>query len=170
MILRFFEACFRWLLAVDGNHRSTTSGAASAAQGFVLASRTRIENAELIDFSGRSKLSAFRETCQTGTYLERDFFHFRPEMKSGYYQVVTGKSETLNLEGNRTARERFRLWVTGREYPELTLPFNAVRCEVCMINGKNYGKKFTLRKVHQGAIGKIHGAIPIARHQTVHML
>ena len=95
---------------------------------------------------------------------------FFTSVKSGYYQVVTGKSETLNLEGNRTARERFRLWVTGREYPELTLPFNAVRCEVCMINSKNYGKKFTLRKIHQRAIGKIHGAIPIARHQTVHML
>src|SRR4030095_16311806 len=65
---------------------------------------------------------------------------------------------------------RFRLRVIGREHPELTLSFNAVRCEVCMINGKNYGKKFTLRQIHQSAIGKIHGSIPIARHQTAYML
>ena len=76
----------------------------------------------------------------------------------------------FNLEGNWTAREWFGLRVIGREYPELTLSFNAVRCEVCMINGKNYGKKFTLRQIHKRAIGKIHGSIPVARHQTVHLL
>jgi hypothetical protein len=64
----------------------------------------------------------------------------------------------------------FRLRVIGREHPELALSFNAVRCKVCMINGKNYRKKFTLRQIHERAIGKIHGSIPIARHQTVHML
>src|SRR4029434_1467383 len=76
----------------------------------------------------------------------------------------------FNLEGNWTAREWFRLRVIGREHPELTLSFNAVRCEVCMINGKNYGKKLTLRQIHQSAVGKIHGSIPIARHQPAYML
>jgi hypothetical protein len=33
------------------------------------------------------------------------------------------------------------LRVIGRKYPELALSFNTVGCEVCMINGKNCGKK-----------------------------
>ena len=63
-----------------------------------------------------------------------------------------------------------QITVIGREHPELALSFNAVRCKVCMINGKNYRKKFTLRQIHERAIGKIHGSIPIAQHQTVHVL
>src|SRR5262245_49959301 len=81
-------------------------------------------------------------------------------MKSSYEAAsvwkVTGPQESGSDYG-----------VIGREYPELTLPFNAVRCEVCVINGKNYGKKFTLRQIHQRAIGKIHGSVRIARHETV---
>jgi hypothetical protein len=42
--------------------------------------------------------------------------------------------------------------VIGREHPELALSFNAVRCKLCMVNGKNYGKKFTLRQIHERAI------------------
>ena len=76
----------------------------------------------------------------------------------------------FHLKGNWTARDWFRLQVIGREHPELALSFNAVRCEVRMINGKNYGKKFTFRQIHERAIGKIHGSIPIAGHQTVHIL
>src|SRR5467141_3623875 len=81
----------------------------------------------------------------------------------------SGKN-AFNLEGSWTAKDWFRLRVIGREHPELALSFNAVRCKVCMINGKNYRKKFTLRQIHERAIGKIHGSIPIARHQTVHVL
>lgn len=51
---------------------------------------------------------------------------------------LTNLEVRFNLERNWTARERFRLRVIGREHPELTLSFNTVRCEVCVINGKNY--------------------------------
>jgi hypothetical protein len=60
--------------------------------------------------------------------------------------------------------------VIGREYPELALSFNAVGRKICVINGKNYRKKFTPRQIHERAIGKIHGSIPITRHQTMHVL
>jgi hypothetical protein len=68
------------------------------------------------------------------------------------------------------ARDWFRLQVIAREYTQLALSFNAVRCEVGTINRKNYGKAFSLSQIHERAIGKIHGSIPIARHQTVHVL
>ena len=81
------------------------------------------------------------------------------ENRQIHFSAVTGTHENW-----------LTLRLLDRKYPELALAFNAVRCEVCMINGKNYGNKFTLRQIHQRAIGKIHGSIPITRHQTVHVL
>jgi hypothetical protein len=37
------------------------------------------------------------------------------------------------------------LRLLDRKYPELALAFNAVRCEVCVINGKNCGKGLSQR-------------------------
>src|SRR2546427_9099200 len=97
-------------------------------------------------------------------------------MKSGLRSGTRARAKRsnlevgFNLEGNWTPRDWFRLRVIGREHPELALSFNAVRCEVRMINGKNYGKKYTFRQIHERAICKIHGSIPITRHQTVHVL
>jgi hypothetical protein len=112
----------------------------------------------------------------TGTYLEHAIFSLlsRNEIQLRSGARARAKRSNLevgfNLEGSWAAQDWFRLRVIGREHPELALSFNAVRCKVCMINGKNYRKKFTLRQIHERAIGKIHGSIPIARHQTVHVL
>jgi hypothetical protein len=111
----------------------------------------------------------------TGTYLEREMFSLPSRNEIGLRSDTRARPKRpnlavgFNLEGSWAARDWFRLRLIGREYPELALSFNAVRCEVCMINGKNCGKKFTLRQIHEGAIGKIHGSIPIAGHQTVHV-
>jgi hypothetical protein len=55
------------------------------------------------------------------------------------------------------------------EYPELELALDAVRCEVRVINGKNYGKRFSLRQTYECGVGKIHRSILTARHQAVHV-
>jgi hypothetical protein len=81
----------------------------------------------------------------------------------------TVKTSTIFSRSNSVNKQQL-LRVVGREHPELALSCNAVRCKICVINGKYCRKKFTPRQIHERAIGKIHGSIPIARHQTMHVL
>src|ERR1017187_5163389 len=69
------------------------------------------------------------------------------------------------LEGRANSSAQLRSF--PRKHPELTLPFDAISCEVLVIDRKNDGKRFALRQIHECGVGKIHGAVPIARHQPM---
>ena len=63
-----------------------------------------------------------------------------------------------------STRRRF-----ARNNPKLTLPFDAISSEICLIDRKNEGKGFALGQIHERRVGEIHGPIPIARHQRLEM-
>src|SRR6266851_6865669 len=116
----------------------------------------RIENTEVIENTRRRSRQRRRKSSSD---------------VHGVYTKFPKRKPTDSLLCSNWKHENWlTLRLLDRKYPELALAFNAVRCEVCVINGKNCGKGLSLRQIYECGIGKIHGSIPIAIHQAVHAL
>ena len=116
----------------------------------------RIENTEVI---GNTRRRSRQRRRKSSSDVQGVYTKFQKENRRIHFYAVTGTHEN-----------GLTLRLLDRKYPELALAFNAVSCEICVIHGKNRGKGLSLRQIYECGIGKIHGSIPIARHQAVHAL
>jgi hypothetical protein len=79
---------------------------------------TAVENTDVIDFSRLQKRRTRQNCAQLETYLERELFHFCPEMKSGCGAIP---GEDRNAQISPLASVWNASWVrgTGSDYGRL---------------------------------------------------
>jgi hypothetical protein len=77
------------------------------------------------------------------------------------------------IRANKRAAPRHHCDASGnsrtfdRQHSKPAATFDTIGFKIVLVHGKDRRKRFPFRKIHQGSVGEIHRAVPVARHQGV---